>query len=80
MDQAFTLHLGLTMRLSARNAPPVEDDEILLAAGPWRGWQQAADALDSAEEVEDFQAVGEEDLLPGLRATRGTSVGLPQRP
>jgi predicted RNA-binding Zn-ribbon protein involved in translation (DUF1610 family) len=58
MDQAFTFHLGLGIRLANRNAPPVEDDEVVKIAGPWRRWQQAADALDEAEELEDFQAIG----------------------
>ena len=57
-DVAFTFHLGLGWRLASRNAPPTDEDEILRTAGPWRRWQQAADSLDRAHEIEDFQAIG----------------------
>src|SRR5450759_5605188 len=58
MDMAFTFHLGLRQRLAMRNAPGVEDKERERLAGAWRRWTQAADALEAAEEAEDFQAVG----------------------
>jgi hypothetical protein len=58
MDMAFTFHLGLTQRLAMRHEPGVEDDERERLAPSWRRWQQAAEALDDAEEAEDFQAVG----------------------
>lgn len=58
MEVALTYHIGLGMLLAARNAPPVDEDEVLLAAEPWRRWQEAADDLDEAIEVGDFNAVG----------------------
>ncbi len=58
MDMAFTFHLGLAQRLAMRNEPSVEDEERERLAPSWRRWQQAAEALDAAEEAEDFQAVG----------------------
>ena len=58
MEVALTYHIGLGMVLAARNAPPADEDEILLAAKPWRRWQEAADDLEEAVEVGDFNAVG----------------------
>lgn len=58
MEIAFTYHVGLALVLAARNAPPVDEDEIVIAAEPWRRWQEAADDLDQAIEVGDFNAVG----------------------
>jgi hypothetical protein len=58
MEVAFTYHLGLGVVLSHRNAPPVEDDEVVRIAGPWRRWQEAADELNEAVEAEDFQSIG----------------------
>jgi hypothetical protein len=58
MDMAFTFHLGLRQRLAMRNEPRVEDEERERLAGAFRRWTQAAEALEAAEEAEDFQAVG----------------------
>lgn len=58
MDVALTYHLGIGLVLAARNAPPVDEDEVLRAAEPWRRWQEAADDLDEAVEAGDFNAVG----------------------
>src|SRR5262245_44218049 len=38
--------------------PGVPAMEQALMASAWRRWEQAAEALDEAEEAEDFQAVG----------------------
>lgn len=70
MDTALTFHIGLVQRLTARNLPSVSKDEYNRSAGAWRKWEQAADALDEAEEAEDFQAVGmrlREGLLTFMR-------------
>lgn len=60
-DVAFSLHLGLMQRIMAdqeRHAPqgsPAERDRL---AGAWRRWEQASQALDAADEAEEFMAVG----------------------
>jgi hypothetical protein len=82
MDQAFTFHLGLGIRLANRNAPPVEDDEIVRVASAWRRWQRAADALDAVDELEDLQAIGvrcREALLSMLADMIGPSTVPPGR-
>lgn len=58
MEVAYTYHVGLGMVLAARNAPPVDEDEIVRAGEPWRRWQEAADDLDEAVEAGDLNAVG----------------------
>jgi hypothetical protein len=37
---------------------PASTAELERLLTPWRRWQQAAEALDRAEEAEDFQAIG----------------------
>jgi hypothetical protein len=60
-DVAFSLHLGIMQRLRARQdaehipGSPAEKDRL---AAVWRRWQQAGEALDLADEAEEFMAVG----------------------
>lgn len=57
-DYALTFHVGLTYRsASDRRSDLVEKEQDQLAV-PWRHWEQAAVALDKADEVEEFQTVG----------------------
>jgi hypothetical protein len=60
MDEAFAFHIGVTGRVLARKSleAPVDEDERERLAQAWRRFEQAARALDSADEAEDFQAVG----------------------
>lgn len=58
LDYTISLHIGLTERVWARQAPPVAEAERRRLAAVWRRWTQAAEALDAAEEIEEFQAVG----------------------
>jgi hypothetical protein len=60
MDETLSFHVGLMLRIMSRqdNESHAGADEIGRLSGTWRRFEQAADALDSAEEAEDFQAVG----------------------
>jgi hypothetical protein len=60
MDRALAIHIGLMARVMARQSKqaPVDEDERQVASQAWRKYEQAADALDNADEAEDFQAVG----------------------
>lgn len=58
MDQAFSFHLGLMERLMARDQPWGGREEQDRLAGAWRRWGQASEAMGSADEAEDFQAIG----------------------
>lgn len=60
LDYILSFHVGLMARVAARQEGQVSDraaDRDRLLA-PWRRWEQATEALDLAEEAEDFQAVG----------------------
>jgi hypothetical protein len=71
LDFAFTLHLGVLVRMQSRASTPADEVEGDALAVAWRRWKQAAEALDEAEEAEEFQAVGmrcRECLLALIRA------------
>jgi len=60
LDYILSFHIGLMARVAAQEqkepkANNAERDRLLV---PWRRWEQATEALDKAEEAEDFQAVG----------------------
>jgi len=57
-DYTLSFHVGLMARVGARREPDVPDDEQQRSAAAWRRWTQAAEAMDAADEAEDFQAVG----------------------
>ena len=58
LDYTISFHVGVTARMMSQSRPDVEPMEEALLAAAWRKWQQAGEALDEAEEAEDFQSVG----------------------
>lgn len=71
MDYLVSFHVGLMARVAERDERAVPQAWSERAAGAWRRWLQAAEALDEAQEGEDFQAVGmrcRECLLDFARA------------
>lgn len=60
MHTAFALHIGVTARMIAHQSlqAPVNDEDRHRLEPAWRRFEQAAEALDNADETEDFQAVG----------------------
>jgi hypothetical protein len=58
LDFTLSFHVGVTTRVMAlqRGAPDAAQKSRL--APVWRRWEQAAESLDTAEEAEDYQAVG----------------------
>jgi hypothetical protein len=58
MDMALTFHVGLTARMMDRQRSEGSDEEHDRLASTFRRWEQAAEALDKADEAEEFQAVG----------------------
>ncbi len=58
LDYTLSFHLGLATRIMAKHTPSVPAIEQMTQQDAWRRWQQAGEVLDSAEEAEDFQAVG----------------------
>jgi hypothetical protein len=72
MDFTLSFHIGLMERLFARDATSAPDAQQRRLAAAWRRWEQAASALDHADEAEEFQAVGmrcRECLLDFITAT-----------
>ena len=58
MDYTLSFHIGVTMRVSARQARMAPKQKSRLSQSAWRLWEQAAEALEEADEAEKFQAVG----------------------
>jgi hypothetical protein len=71
LDYTISFHVGVMARVAARHEPPATDEQQRRLAAAWRRWTQAAEALDEADEAEEFQAVGmrcRECLLEFVRA------------
>ena len=87
LDFTLSFHIGLIERVYARQGAPVPDAQQRRLAAAWRRWEQAASALDHADEAEEFQAVGmrcRECLLDFIAATANPEMvpegqELPQR-
>jgi hypothetical protein len=72
LDFTLSFHVGVTERVYARQAPSVPTEEGRRLASAWRTWRQAAEALDHADEAEEFQAIGvrcRDALLDFIAAT-----------
>lgn len=57
-DIALTFHIGVVHTLNARREGPMSQRDRDRGPAAWRKWEQASEALENAEEAEDFQAVG----------------------
>ena len=71
MDYTLSFHVGVTLRAWAMQKGAADDQQQDRLASAWRRWGQATDALDRADEADDFQAVGmrcRECLLAMIRA------------
>lgn len=82
MDHALALHIGVTARVLARQhlQAPVDGPPREFVSRTWRKFEQAAEALDQADEPEDFQAVGlrlRECLISFVQET-AAAVALPE--
>jgi hypothetical protein len=58
MDYTLSFHIGVTMRVSARQARTAPEQKSRLSQSAWRLWEQAAEALEKADDAEKFQTVG----------------------
>ncbi len=57
-EQALIFHLGLGMFMAERSRANMDEDDEEQVTTAWRRFKQALEAMDSASESEDFQAVG----------------------
>jgi hypothetical protein len=58
LDYTLSFHVGVTARVAARDAKAAPDTRKDRLRSTWRRWENSAEAIDSAKEPEDFQAVG----------------------
>jgi hypothetical protein len=80
MDVALSFHVGLSARVEERELRVAPADAHVARYGEaWRKWEQAAQALNEADEAEEFQAIGmrcRESLIAFVR-TASEQVELP---
>jgi hypothetical protein len=79
MDHALALHIGVTARMFARQSlqAPVDGPPREFVAKAWRKFEQAAEALNQADEAEDFQAVGMRLRECLISFVQETAAGVP---
>ncbi len=58
VDMALTFHVGIALRMMQRSRREQPEETEGYGSGAWRRYEQAVDTMDSADEAEDFQAVG----------------------
>lgn len=58
VEQAFIFHLGLGLFMAQRSRTEMEEEREDQVAGSWRRYEQTIEAMDSASEAADFQAIG----------------------
>lgn len=78
-DYMLSFHIGLAARIMQRDRRKARTPNATRFAGAFRRWEQAAQAIDVADEAEDFQAVGmkcRECLLTFARDAQG-DIALP---
>jgi hypothetical protein len=58
LDYTLSFHVGISTRLLAQHKATATDQQQDRLAAVWRRWIEAAEALDRADEAEEFQSVG----------------------
>jgi predicted RNA-binding Zn-ribbon protein involved in translation (DUF1610 family) len=58
LDYTLSFHIGVMLRVMAAQRGAPNPGHRSRFTPVWRRWEQAAESCDSAEEAEDFQAVG----------------------
>lgn len=72
IDEVFSFHLGIMVQLHDRSRREMMGDDGDRVTGAWRRFAKAVEAMNDAQEAEDFQAVGircREALLAHVRET-----------
>jgi hypothetical protein len=83
LDYTFSLHVGLMARVASRDAKRAPPRELQRLRAAWRRWETATQALDAANEAEDFQAVGmrcRETLIALVKSLQKSVVTLDGQP
>ncbi len=58
MDIALSFHIGLMTRVMERYERSAPEEQANQFVRAWRKWEQAGEALNEADEAEEFQAIG----------------------
>jgi hypothetical protein len=58
LDYTISFHVGVTTRMMSQPESGVPEAEQAILLPAWRRWEQAAEALQEADEAEEFQSVG----------------------
>jgi hypothetical protein len=80
LDYTISFHVGVMARVAARQQGAPDDGQRLRASAVWRRWEEAAKALHSAEEAEEFQAIGmrcRECLISLVRSLSNPEMVMP---
>lgn len=57
-DVVLTFHVGMVARILSRDEVPIAPELADVFTEPWRKWEGAVETLKTAQEAEDYQAVG----------------------
>ena len=57
-DYTLSFHIGLAARMASMDRRREDAPNVDRFAVAWRRWEQGSDAIDTAHEAEDFQAIG----------------------
>lgn len=82
LDYTLSFHIGVSVRITARQYRNNPDDSKDLLAGAWRKWEKAAQTMQEGTEPEDFQSVGmqcRECLLALVHVIADTSMIPPEQ-
>lgn len=58
LDYTLSFHVGVMARVGSRDAKNAPEGSKSRLRSTWRRWENATDAIDTATEPEDFQAIG----------------------
>jgi len=58
LDYTLSFHIGVTARVAARQFKKAPDENKDRLRSTWRRWENIAEAIDEAEESEEFQSIG----------------------
>lgn len=77
LEVAISFHAGLAARMMERDNRTPRPEHAARFSRAWHTWERAGDALDEADEVEEFQAIGmrcRESLLAFVREVVGVAL------
>lgn len=74
IENAFTFHIGLMMRMGERDQVEPDEDRKSFLEPAWRRFRAAAGSMETAREAEDFQAIASDAVR---RSRLDTCAGRP---